>query len=130
LSITVDIGEAGCVVHLEGEIEIGSAAKLKSALADALASGKEVWLDLALTADFDVTAIQLLWSASHEAAQAGTLFGVAGTVPEPVSSLLRDGGFANFLATLNPGAKPETAQAATGSPGGQQNNDQQMTINK
>jgi anti-anti-sigma regulatory factor len=107
LAITVDIGEAGCVVHLEGEIEIGSAAELKNVLADAIASGKEVRLDLAPGVDLDVTAMQLLWTATREARKAGTSFGVDGQVPEAVSGALSDAGFASFLVTLE--GKPGTA---------------------
>ncbi len=57
-------GETQCVIRIEGEVDIASAAELKDMLITAISSGKEVQLDLEGASDLDVTAVQLLWSAA------------------------------------------------------------------
>ena len=64
MPVNLDQGEAQCVIHLEGEIDISSAAELKKLLLLALQSGKELRLDLERATELDVTALQLLWAAN------------------------------------------------------------------
>ncbi len=92
--------EEANVVCLEGVIDIASAAELKTALLEALKSGKRLSISLDRCADMDVTAIQLLWAAGCEARVSGVGFALSGRVPEAVSATLKDAGFEAFQVTV------------------------------
>jgi anti-anti-sigma regulatory factor len=112
LSIAFDDSAAGCVLRLEGEIDITCSAELKRMLIEAIASGKEVQVDLAPASDLDVTAVQLLWAASREAEKAGASFAVSGGVPENIGRAVCEAGFENFPAAMSPKiAQPSSAAA-------------------
>ena len=83
-------------MRLEGAIDITCATELKKLLLEALASGKDVQMDLERVTDLDVTALQLFWAAGREAERAGTALAVSGKVPEPVSAAAREAGFERF----------------------------------
>jgi hypothetical protein len=87
------------VVRIDREAGIASAAELKQRLLTALASGREIQVELDPAADVDVTWVQLLWAAEVEAKRSGVAFTVSGQVPEQVSAALRDAGFAPFSAS-------------------------------
>jgi anti-anti-sigma factor len=96
VSITLDRNESQCLVRLEGEVDISSAAELKAILLEALASGRELRVDLERTTELDVAALQLLWAAEREAGGSGVGFSLLGRVPEEISVALSDIGFKNF----------------------------------
>ena len=96
VGITVEQGEESTVIGLEGSIDIASASELKSTLLDALKAGKAVRVAPRANADFDVTAIQLLWAAEREARGSGVGFALGGQVPAPVSAALKEAGFERF----------------------------------
>ena len=98
MPVTLDQSEAVCLVRLEGEIGIASAAELKKLLIEALASGRELRVDLERAAELDVTALQLLWAAEREARGSGVGFALAGRVPEAISAAAGDAGFETFPA--------------------------------
>lgn len=84
--------EKDYVVHLQGEIDIGCSAELKTALASAISAGKELRVQMEAT-KLDVTAIQLLWAARRDAQKNGTRLSVNGDVPEEVQRAVREAGF-------------------------------------
>jgi anti-anti-sigma regulatory factor len=88
------------VLRLEEEVDINFSVELKQALVEIIASGKELHLDLQSGPSLDVTAIQLLWSAKHEAELRGSHFGIVGDVPDNVTSVLHDAGFSSFLTSF------------------------------
>ncbi len=90
-------GEAQCVIRIESDVDIASAAELKSMMIAAISSGKEVKVDLEGASDLDVTAVQLLWSAARDAGKAGSSF-VAVHVPEIVRCAVREMGLPDSLA--------------------------------
>lgn len=96
MPIVLDQNELQYVICLEGEIDIASAAELKKLLLEALASGKELRVDLARATELDVTALQLFWAAGREASAAGVGFNLAGEVPAAITSTLGDAGFEQF----------------------------------
>jgi anti-anti-sigma factor len=116
LSIKCDADETSCVLRLEDEVDINSSVQLKQTLVEVIASGKELHLDLQAGPSLDITAIQLLWSAKHEAELRGSHFAVVGDIPNNVTSALRDAGFASFLTSVEAnsgefaGSIQETAQ--------------------
>jgi anti-anti-sigma factor len=101
VSITLDQNEGQCLIRLEGEVDISSAAELKKLLLEALASGRGLRMDLERTTELDVTALQLLWAAEREARGSGVGFSVLGRVPEEISAALSDAGFKEFLIPTN-----------------------------
>jgi anti-anti-sigma factor len=105
LSIQCEADESTCVLRLADEVDINSSVELKQSLVDAIASGKELHLDLQAGPSLDITAIQLLWAARHEIEQRGSNFVIAGDVPEIITSALQDAGIEPFLTPLaaNPG---------------------------
>jgi anti-anti-sigma regulatory factor len=71
VSATLDLNDALCRIRLEGAIDIGCAAELKTLLVQALHSGPRVRLAIDGATHLDVTAIQLLWAAEREASRSG-----------------------------------------------------------
>lgn len=94
--MTLDQGGALCLIRLEGEISIGLATELKTALLQALAAQAEVRLDLEHATELDVTALQLLWAAEREARRSGKAFELAASVPPDVLRAVGEAGFENF----------------------------------
>jgi anti-anti-sigma factor len=80
------------VIHLEGAIDIASAAELKEALLKALEGGGEVRVSLDKLTGLDVTAVELLWAAGREAKKAGAAFSLVGQAPGEVLAALADAG--------------------------------------
>jgi anti-anti-sigma regulatory factor len=99
VGITLEHGEESSEVGLEGVIDIATAAELKTALMDALKTGKAVRVALGRAADLDVTAVQLLWAAEREARASGVGFALQGQAPETVAAALADAGFEALQAT-------------------------------
>jgi anti-anti-sigma factor len=96
MAVTLDQSEARCVIRLGGEINIASAAEMKKLLLQALASGRELRVDLEGATEMDVTALQLLWAAEREARGSGRGFTLAGRVPEEIAATARDAGLEKF----------------------------------
>ena len=99
---TLDQNERLCLIRLEGEVNISSAAELKKLLIEALASGKELRLDLECATGLDVTALQLFWAAERAARGFGVGFTLVGCVPEEISVALSDSGFEKFPIPVDP----------------------------
>jgi anti-anti-sigma factor len=102
MAVTLEQNEAQCVIRLEGEIGIASAAELKKLLLQALTSGGELRVDLERATEMDVTAWQLLWAVEREARGSGVGFALAGRVPEEISAAVREAGFDEFPVTVGP----------------------------
>ncbi len=100
--VTFVQNEGFCLIQLEGEINIASAAELKQCLLQALASGQELRLDIERATELDVTAWQLLWVSERAARGAGRGFRLAGRVPEEIAGFLDDGGFEKFPVAADP----------------------------
>ena len=84
------------MIRLDGEINIGSAAELKKLLLQALASGRELRVDLEHATELDVTALQLLWAVEREARASSRGFTLAGRVPAEISIAVVVAGFETF----------------------------------
>ena len=110
MSVSLDQGDAQCLIHLEGVVDINSAAELKKLLVIALQFGKEVRLDLERATELDVTAMQLLWAANCEAKRTEMGFSVVGRVPDAISATVSDAGFEEFPVLLEQ-KTPEAVQA-------------------
>jgi anti-anti-sigma factor len=80
-----------CRIHLEGAIDISSAAELKAALVRALETAQELDVSFAAATELDVTGVQLLWAAERAAKQRGLGFSIA-EPPEPICRLLTTAG--------------------------------------
>ncbi len=93
---TLDRKKKVWVVRLEGETNVACAADFKTLLLEALASGKELQLDLANAIDLDVTALQLLWAAEREAKASGKSLVLAGPLPEAMAEIARETGLEKF----------------------------------
>jgi anti-anti-sigma factor len=89
--------DARSVIRLEGEVDIASADELKAMIATAIASRKEICLDLEQTTDLDVTAVQLLCCAAREAEKTGSSLEVA-HLPESIGHRVREMGLDEFPA--------------------------------
>ncbi len=98
---TLKDGETTSVIRLEGDNDIAGAEEMKTIMITAIASGKEVQVDLEGTTDLDVTVVQLLWSASREAEKSATSFSLL-HIPDSVRSALRDMGIENLPAAVSP----------------------------
>ena len=96
MPLTLDQGEAVCLIRLKGEIDITTAADLKKLLLRALASGKDMCVDLERATELDVTALQLLWAADREARGSGRSLKLAGPVPAELLAAVNNAGFESF----------------------------------
>ena len=82
-------------IVLDGAVDITVAAELKDGLAQAISSaeaGRKIDVQVEAATALDVTAYQLLWSASREAARAGKALKPVGEFPEPVKTALAEMG--------------------------------------
>ena len=102
MPISLDQSEGRCVVRLDGEINIASAAGLKGVLLQALASANELRLDFAGATELDVTALQLLWAAAREARGSGKRVTLARPVPEDVMLAISEAGLEKLPFALAP----------------------------
>lgn len=102
MPITINQRQSHYVTCLQGAITISCAAELKRLLLEALASGKDVQVDLEQATTLDVTAMQLLWAARRESERSGTAFAVVGQVPEQISVAVRDAGFESLPVSAAP----------------------------
>ena len=93
---TVEERENTSLVRLEGAIDIASAAEMKSVFLNALTSNKEIRLTLEGATELDITALQLLYAAERDAAKAGILFALEGSVPDEISAAVTNAGLAKF----------------------------------
>lgn len=96
MAVTLDQSGVQCLVRLDGEITIASAAELKRSLLEALASGKALSVELAGASGLDVTGLQLLWAAEREARRSGVQFTIEGRVPEEIVATAADAGIEKF----------------------------------
>jgi len=95
VSITLEQTESLSVIHLEGAIDIASAAELKALLLKALGGPGEVRVSLEKldqATGLDVTAVELLWAAGREAKKSGAAYSLVGQAPAEVSAALADAG--------------------------------------
>jgi anti-anti-sigma regulatory factor len=86
--------ESQPVIRLEGEFTMTSATELKNVLLECLASGNDLRLDLSQAEEIDITLMQLLWAAGHEALRKGT--GIVVQVSDAAATAARDAGFERF----------------------------------
>jgi len=97
MSVTLSHGEDSSCVRLEGTIDIGDAADLKTALLAALGPRNTVEVALDGVTGLDVTAVQLLWAAQREAQRVNVALHFSGRVPEAVRAVLADAGLKEHL---------------------------------
>jgi hypothetical protein len=102
--LTVEHNETHWILRLDGDYSMTSAGELKALLLQGLASEKMLQVDLGRAGEIDITLLQLLWAAAHEAAPENRGF-VTG-VPEALTGLARNAGFESF-----PGDAGEVGQA-------------------
>lgn len=91
MPVTVQQNESRWVIRLEGQVNIASAAELKTLLLDWLAAGKDLELDLDTAEDIDITVLQLLWAAGREASRVG--LGFAGHASTQTLLAMQNAGF-------------------------------------
>jgi anti-anti-sigma factor len=96
LPTTFEERENTSLVRMEGAIDIASAAEIKSALLDALASKTEIRLTLQGATELDVTAMQLLYAAERDAEKTGILFALEGSVPNEIAVAITEAGLVKF----------------------------------
>ena len=102
VSVFLDQSETLCLLRLEGEVDIASAAELKKLLLQALASGNDLHVDVERATELDVTAMQLLWAAERAARGAGTGFTLVGRLPEEILAAASEAGLEKFPGPIDP----------------------------
>ena len=102
MPLTLDQNEEGCLIRLEGEINIAFAAELKKLLLEALGSAKDVRLDMEQATELDIAAWQLLYAAEREAKRSGVGFTLVGRVPEEISLTFNEAGCERFPIPADP----------------------------
>lgn len=96
MPISLDQEESRCLIRLEGEINITTAAELKKLLLEALECGKEIHVDPERVNEIDITALQMFWAFGRDATAAGVGVSLTGGVPENIATTLREAGFEKF----------------------------------
>lgn len=97
MPVTCDEDHEQYSICLQAEIDIRSAAELKATLLEAIASRKEVRIDLQRATEFDVTAVQLLWAAAREAERGGVPLSFAGQGSEALAHAASEMGLDSAL---------------------------------
>ena len=96
MPVTLQQDESHCLIRLEGQVTLTSAADLKTLLLEGLATGKGLELDLERADEIDVTILQLLWAGAREAASQGV--GIVWRASEAATAAARDAGFDRMMA--------------------------------
>lgn len=96
MPVILEEGDTTSLVRLEGDVDIASAAEIKSILINALASKKAIVLSLENVTELDITALQLLYAAELDSANSGIQFMLQGAFPEIVSAAMTDSGLTKF----------------------------------
>jgi ABC-type transporter Mla MlaB component len=94
MPVTLEQNESDCVLHLDGEVGIGTAAELKTLLSQALSTGRDVRINMVRVTEVDVTVMQLIWAAAREADKLRRRLSVAAGVPEEILAAWADAGLA------------------------------------
>jgi anti-anti-sigma regulatory factor len=103
VAVTLEESESLSLIRLEGAIDIGCAAELKSLLLQALKSGLEARVSQEGATDLDVTAVQLLWAAAREAKGAGVKYSLTGPASKEISAALGEAGLQQFMVAVDAG---------------------------
>ena len=93
MSFSLNQADDSSRISLEGAIDIASAEELKEAILEALKARKEICVSVEKAADFDVTAVQLLWAAKREAKRLGVGITFEGLPSEAIQDALANVGF-------------------------------------
>jgi anti-anti-sigma regulatory factor len=96
MPVILEQHEEQCLIRLQSEVDIASAAELKKVLLQALASGLELRVVMEGATELDVTAWQLLWAAAREASRVGRKCFREGQLPQTIETMMKDGGFEEF----------------------------------
>jgi anti-anti-sigma regulatory factor len=97
VTFQLDESEASYALQLHGEAGIEDAIELKEYLLHGLRSGRALRVNLEKVTRVDVTALQLLWAAKHEASLADTMFSIDGKISADVSAAFNEAGLENIL---------------------------------
>jgi anti-anti-sigma regulatory factor len=109
VTIALDESEMQSVIRLEGVIDISSASELKELLIAVLGAGREVRISLEGASGLDVTAVELLWAAEHEAVKAGIKLSPTAPVPATILASLEEAGLSVFGIVDQAGVASEVA---------------------
>jgi anti-anti-sigma regulatory factor len=97
--LTVESNETQCILRLDGDCTMTSAAQLKAALVEGLAAAtkeaKELCVDFGDAGEIDITALQLLWAAQRACLLDNRRF--MSCAKEAARSLAREAGFAGLF---------------------------------
>ncbi len=96
MAVFVEQSEKLFVIRMEGELGMHSAPMLKSCVLQALASEKDIRLDLQLATEVDLTVLQLLWVAAQQAKGAHRELRLRGEIPANIALAALDAGFLSF----------------------------------
>lgn len=97
MAIALERGENMVEIALGGSVEIESARELKATLLEALEEKKKLAFSFSPDTELDVTAVQLLWAAGHEATKRGIELEFRNP-PARITALVREAGFEPFLS--------------------------------
>ena len=103
MGIALEETGTGIELRLEGAIDIGCAAELKSVLTRAIGSGRDLCVSLEGATYLDVTAVQLLWAAREQARRSGIGLLISDQTPQAVTAALAEAGFPSFSALAKAG---------------------------
>jgi anti-anti-sigma regulatory factor len=97
MQLCLDQAEAACSLLVNGSANIEIAEELKDLLIQAVATEKDLRVDMRGLTSLDVTIVQLLWAAQQKFTSLGRTCTIAG-VPEPVLSVMCEAGLGSLFA--------------------------------
>jgi anti-anti-sigma factor len=103
MAIVLEKSDSESRIVLEGAIDIGCAAELKTVLLEALQASIPVSISIEGVTYVDVTAIQLLWAARSHADRIGAKFHLPDELPEVVAAALAEIGLSSLQAPVAAG---------------------------
>ncbi len=96
MPVAIDESAGVSTVRLDGDIGIAAALELKGALIAALASHRELRVELGGVTAVDITTLQLLWTAAQAAPRAGIKLHISGPIPEEMELAMGLAGLERF----------------------------------
>lgn len=99
MPFVLDENSEKLLVRLKGDVNIAEAVELKVLLVKALASKKELCVNLEGATDMDISTMQLLVATAHDAAKSNMRFKIESLVPNDISLAMAHAGFRKFSVT-------------------------------
>ena len=100
MPLTLEPSAKGTLLRLPESVTVNCVAELHQFFLNACRASQNIEIDFERTAEFDASAVQLLYRACQTAERAGLMIAVAGALPELIEKTFREAGLDPFRRAL------------------------------